>query len=78
MSVGKRGYLSRLQIIWIFLNFDRHGQHEVGNIGILVLWRDHEKLSKFVCALSLGTGPMKFATLKCNPIKSTDIYFHIY
>ena len=25
-------------------NFERHGQNEVGNIEILVLWRDREKL----------------------------------
>ena len=25
-------------------NFERHGQNEVGNIAILVLLRDHEKL----------------------------------
>ena len=26
-------------------NFEWHGQNEVGNIAILVLWRDREKLS---------------------------------
>ena len=25
-------------------NFEWHGQNKVGNIAILVLWRDHEKL----------------------------------
>ena len=27
-------------------NCEWHGQNEVGNIAILVLWRDHEKLFK--------------------------------
>ena len=27
-----------------FANFEWHGQNEVGNIAILVLWRDREKL----------------------------------
>ena len=26
------------------LNFEWHSQNEVGNFGIFVLWRDHEKL----------------------------------
>ena len=26
------------------LNFEWHSQNKVGNIGILELWRDHEKL----------------------------------
>ena len=28
----------------VFFNFEWHGQNEVGNIAILVLWRDCEKL----------------------------------
>ena len=31
-------------------------------------WLDHQK----------ETGQMKSSTLKCNPITSTDIQFHIY
>ena len=27
-----------------FINFEWYGQNKVGNIAILVLWRDHEKL----------------------------------
>ena len=42
MSVHKRDYLSRLQTLLVFFNFEWHGQNEVGNIGILVLWRDCE------------------------------------
>ena len=43
MPLGKRDYLSRLHILLV-INFEWHGQNEVGNIAILLLWRDHEKL----------------------------------
>ena len=44
MSVGKREYLSRLQTFTALFNFEWNSQNKVGNIGILVLWRDREKL----------------------------------
>ena len=44
MSADKRDYLSKLQTLLAFCNFEWHGQNEVGNISILVLWRDGEKL----------------------------------
>ena len=44
MSVGKRDYFKSVDFIGIF-NFEWHGQKEVGNIAILVLRRDHEKLN---------------------------------
>ena len=33
-----------LQTLLVFLNFQWHGQNKVGKIGVLVLWRDREKL----------------------------------
>ena len=46
MSVGTMYYLISLQPIGPF-KFEWHGQNKVGNIAILVLWRDHEKLRTF-------------------------------
>ena len=45
MSVGKWDYFLRLQIL-LFFTFEWHNKIEVGNIGILALWRDREKLHR--------------------------------
>ena len=46
MSVCNKDYPPRLQTLLVFFifNFEWHGQNEVGNIAILVLWRDREQL----------------------------------
>ena len=41
MSVGKRDYCSRLQILLVFLILNSQNEDHTG---ILVLWRDREKL----------------------------------
>ena len=47
---GRRDYLSRLHTLLVFLIL-KGTADEVGNIGILVLWRDYEKL--YLCSFTL-------------------------
>ena len=62
MSVGKRDYLSRLQTLLVFFNFERHSQNEVGNIGILVLWRGLKKILMACAWLKVDYGKNSFAS----------------
>ena len=39
-----KGLTSKVTDFIDLFNFEWHGQNKVGNIGILVLWRDREKL----------------------------------
>ena len=56
MPFGKRDYTARLQtlLLLFFLNFEWHTQSKVGNIGILVLWRDRENLYLSLFSLLVG------------------------
>ena len=56
MSVDKRDNISRLETIGVFY-FEWHGQNEVGNIAILVLWRDREKLYSLNLCSSEASNP---------------------
>ena len=53
MSVGKKGFIFKIADFICLCNFEWHGQNKVGNIAILVLLRDREKLYPviYVCLL---------------------------
>ena len=44
MSVGKKRITLKVADFIGLFNFEWHGQNKVGNVVILVLWRDREKL----------------------------------
>ena len=44
MLVGKKGFIFKIAHFICLCNFEWHGQNKVGNIAILALLRDGEKL----------------------------------